>query len=87
MKGLRGRWCDPFRLTADRRLDRALLEDYERTITDLLATLSPSAIPLAVEIASLPDQVRGYGQVRETAAQKMRERQAELLGQWRSRPG
>ena len=87
MKGMRGRWCDPFRLTADRRLDRALLEDYERTITDLLATLSPSAIPLAVEIASLPDQVRGYGQVRETAAQKMRERQAELLGQWRSRPG
>mgnify|MGYP003336915080 CR=1 FL=1 len=35
MKGMRGRWCDPFRLTADRRLDRALLEDYERTITDL----------------------------------------------------
>ena len=86
MKGLRGRWCDPFRHTADRRLDRALLADYELMIADLLATLSPAEMSLAVELASLPDQVRGYGQVREAAARKMRERQADLLLKWRGRP-
>jgi indolepyruvate ferredoxin oxidoreductase len=87
MRRVRGRWWDPFRFTADRRSDQMLLADYEKLIEEVLATLSPSGLPLATELASLPEQVRGFGQVRESAAEKMRQRQAELLKLWRGRPG
>ncbi len=83
---VRGTWLDPFRGTADRRLDRALLAEYEATIEELLAALTPHTHALAVQIAALPERVRGYGVVREAAAQAMRKEHAELLAQWRDRP-
>jgi indolepyruvate ferredoxin oxidoreductase len=67
-------------------LDRALLAEYEATIEELLAALTPHTHALAVQIAALPERVRGYGVVREAAAQAMRKEHAELLAQWRDRP-
>ena len=86
LRRCRGRWCDPFRWTQDRRLDRALLSDYERVTNELLANLKTGNLELAVKIAALPEQVRGYGIVREQAAEAMRAAQAELLARWRDCP-
>ena len=85
LKGLRGGALDPFARSADRRLDRALIVEYEATLAVLLHVLNPNNHAVAVEIAGLPQQVRGYGAVKERAAQAMRAHQADLLGRLRSR--
>jgi indolepyruvate ferredoxin oxidoreductase len=59
MKRLRGRWLDPFGHTKERRTERQLIADYERVIEALLAELSPDNYGLAVEIARIPEQIRG----------------------------
>lgn len=73
---LRGTILDPFRWTAERALDRRLLEDYERLMRDLCHGLKPALLPIAVELASLPDRIRGFGHVRQESA-----RAAEAIGQ------
>jgi indolepyruvate ferredoxin oxidoreductase len=67
-KGLRGSWLDPFRSNAERRLDQALLAEYEADITQLLASLNTATLPAAVELASLPASIRGYGPVKQAQA-------------------
>ena len=85
LKGLRGTRLDPFSYSAERRLDRDLIEDYEATLAELLATLGPGNHAVAVEIASLPEGVRGYGPVRARAARETHARRTELLERYRSR--
>jgi indolepyruvate ferredoxin oxidoreductase len=82
----RGRWFDPFRWTHDRHLDRALLAEYEVVMSEVIGRLTVENLPLATELATLPDQVKGYGVVREKAAEAMRATQAQLLNRWRDRP-
>ena len=65
---LRGTLLDPFRWTHERALHRQLLEDYERLMRDVCCDLAPGLLPLAVELASLPDRIRGFGHVREASA-------------------
>jgi indolepyruvate ferredoxin oxidoreductase len=86
LRRCRGRWCDPFRWTRDRQLDRALLSDYEAVVNELLVKLKARNFDLAVKIVALPEQVKGYGIVREQAAHAMRAAQVELLAQWRDCP-
>ncbi|MFZ0552842.1 MAG: indolepyruvate ferredoxin oxidoreductase family protein [Steroidobacteraceae bacterium] len=64
----RGTLLDPFRSTAERALDRRLLEDYERLVRELCRELEPSTLGIAVQLASLPDRIRGFGHVREASA-------------------
>ena len=79
MKGLRGTPIDPFGRSAERRLDRALIAEYEATLADLLGALDRDNHAVAVEIAVLAQRVRGFGPVRSRAVQETRARQAELL--------
>jgi indolepyruvate ferredoxin oxidoreductase len=79
MKGLRGTSFDPFSYSAERRLDRALIAEYEATLAHLLGALDRDNHAIAVEIAVLAQRVRGFGPVRSRAAQETRARQAELL--------
>jgi len=79
MKGLRGTPIDPFGRSAERRLDRALIVEYEATLAELLVALDRDNHALAVEIAVLAQRVRGFGTVRARAANEMRARQTELL--------
>jgi indolepyruvate ferredoxin oxidoreductase len=81
LRRLRGTWLDPFRNNAERRLDRALAEDYERDIDHLLRDLGARTLPLAVRIAALPEKIRGYGHVREAAAEAARRERTALLQQ------
>ncbi|TNE61340.1 MAG: indolepyruvate ferredoxin oxidoreductase family protein [Alphaproteobacteria bacterium] len=64
-KGLRGTAFDIFGYSAERRMERGLIGDYEGTLDVLLKGLSTEKLGLATEIASLPDMIRGFGPVKE----------------------
>jgi len=79
LRGLRGTWLDVFGYTAERRMERRLIGEYEATIETLLAGLSPGNFVLAVEIAALPQKMRGFGHVKRRNVESAKRREAELL--------
>jgi indolepyruvate ferredoxin oxidoreductase len=81
-KGLRGGKLDLFGYTEERRTERALIEEYRQTIGQLLAGLEPAKLDLAVEIARVPEQIRGFGHVKEAHLKKARSLRDELLTRW-----
>jgi indolepyruvate ferredoxin oxidoreductase len=84
LKGLRGTALDVFGKTAERRMERQLLADYEKNVDELVAGLNAGNHALAVAIASLPEHIRGYGHVKDGFVAEVREQEAKLLQQWRS---
>jgi indolepyruvate ferredoxin oxidoreductase len=87
LRFLRGTPLDPFGRTAHRRLERHLAREYEALLEELLAGLTPESRDLAVELASLPEQVRGFDHVKERQLEAARGKQAELLAAFRLRAG
>ncbi|HKA15874.1 MAG TPA: indolepyruvate ferredoxin oxidoreductase family protein, partial [Myxococcota bacterium] len=83
LKFLRGTPLDLFGRTAHRRLERQLCRDYEATVEALLAGLGADNLDIAVEIASLPEHVRGFEQVRERHIDEVRAKRDELLAAFR----
>ncbi|MCP5266579.1 MAG: indolepyruvate ferredoxin oxidoreductase family protein [Burkholderiaceae bacterium] len=83
LRFLRGTWLDPFGHGAERRRERAALASYEALIDELMSTLDAGNHGLAVEIASLPLEVRGFGPVKQAAEDAAQRRETELLAQWR----
>jgi indolepyruvate ferredoxin oxidoreductase len=86
MKGLRGTAFDLFGRTAERRKERELLVTYKSTIEELLPALSGSTRAIITEIASLPDQIRGFGPVKEASIVAANLRETELLNQLKQKP-
>ncbi len=86
MKHLRGTALDVFAYTADRKLERQLLRDYEALVAELIEGLETANHGYAVELAGLPEHIRGYGHVKAAAVEKARARQAELLALFRHPP-
>jgi indolepyruvate ferredoxin oxidoreductase len=84
LKGLRGTRLDPFGYSAERRMERALIGEYERTVDELLAGLSAQNHALAVQIASLPEEMRGFGYIKQRNVAATRQKHAQLLQQWRA---
>jgi indolepyruvate ferredoxin oxidoreductase len=84
LKGLRGTPLDLFGYTAERRMERTLIKDYEVMFERLLAGLSPGNHALAVALASLPEQVRGFGHVKAKSVEAMQEKRATLLAEFNS---
>jgi indolepyruvate ferredoxin oxidoreductase len=82
---LRGTPFDPFGWTAHRRWERRLIAEYEATVAELLDGLAAENLPTAVEIASLPDHVRGFDDVKERQHEAARAKQAELMAAFRLR--
>jgi indolepyruvate ferredoxin oxidoreductase len=80
-KGLRGTALDIFGKTEERRTERALIAEYEQMIDTLLPKLSADNLAVAVQLASIPDEIRGFGHVKEASLAKAREKQAQLLQQ------
>ena len=78
-KGLRGTAFDPFGYTRERRRERALIDRYERTVAALLDGLDHSNHALTIEIASLPERIRGFGHVKAKSIEEAQHREAELL--------
>lgn len=84
LKGLRGTAFDVFGYSQERRTERALIEDYRRTVGELLDGLSPQRVDLAAEIAAIPEFIRGYGHVKDRHLKDARQREADLLDRWRN---
>src|SRR4029453_9296445 len=65
MRGLRGTAFDVFGRTAERRMERALPGQYETLVDELVGALAPHNHDLAVELAKIPEHIRGYGHVKD----------------------
>jgi indolepyruvate ferredoxin oxidoreductase len=81
---LRGTSLDPFGRTAERKMERRLIAEYEIALTEIIAGLTPENHVLAVEIASLPERIRGYGHVKERAVAEAKTRETALLAAFRA---
>jgi len=79
LRFLRGTPLDIFGYTAERRLERQLIADYENRIDGLLQQLNAHNRALAAEIAGLPEFIRGFGHVKELNLAAVRRREGELL--------
>jgi len=79
LKGLRGGAFDVFGYTAERRMERALILEYRGMVEGMLTALDAESHATAVELASLPEQIRGFGHVKEKAVAEYRVRRQELL--------
>ena len=79
IKGLRGTRLDPFGWTTERRLERRLREDYRAMLEDLLARLDRHNYEIALDLAALPQRLRGFGHVRQAAVARYEEERRALL--------
>jgi indolepyruvate ferredoxin oxidoreductase len=77
-KGLRGGALDVFGYTAERKMERALIGEYRQTVGGLLSKLSNDNMAQAVAIASIPEDIRGYGHVKERHLKAAKEKEAAL---------
>ncbi len=84
LKGMRGTPLDVFGYSAERRLERKLVRDYEALLDELAENLSADNHASAVALAALPLTIRGFGIVKEKAAAKARAEQQQLLDSFRS---
>ncbi|MEQ6248287.1 indolepyruvate ferredoxin oxidoreductase family protein [Sulfitobacter sp. HNIBRBA3233] len=79
LKGLRGTPLDPFGYTAERRMERALITQYERDMAEVLPKLTENTREAIVALAELPLQIRGFGPVKQANEAKAAKRREELL--------
>ena len=83
LKGLRGGALDIFGKTEERQTERALIQQYRASIEEVLQGLNSDNHATAVEIARIPEQIKGYGHVKERNLKAARTRWAELMAQYR----
>ena len=77
-KGLRGTALDIFKNTDERRMEQALKVDYRRLIEEVVAKLAPHNHALAVQLAQIPEDIRGYGHVKERHFKAAKVHEAKL---------
>ncbi|MEG0946530.1 MAG: DUF6537 domain-containing protein, partial [Comamonas sp.] len=82
LKGVRGTVWDVFGRNPERKTERALIAEYRACIEGLLPQLTADKLPLAVEIARIPEDIRGYGHVKERHLQAARSKWQALMQQW-----
>ncbi len=86
MKRLRGTRFDVFGYSAERKLERQLITDYEGLLQKFVMRLRPETYETAVALASLPEQIRGFGPVKLASIEQARLRETGLLEALRSKP-
>ena len=84
LKGLRGTALDVFGRSEERRTERALVDQYQSCIEELLPTLDTGNRAMAAEIARIPEEIRGYGHVKERHLQAARPKWDALMQRWRA---
>jgi indolepyruvate ferredoxin oxidoreductase len=84
MRRLRGTSLDVFGRTAERRMERQLVADYEKLVDELVDKWGLANRELAVQLASIPEYIRGYGHVKERHLKDAKAREAALLERFRS---
>ena len=83
LRSLRGTPFDIFGMSAERKLERQLIRDYEATLAEIADRLDAGNHALAVDIASIPERIRGFGHVKARHLEAARAREAELLAAFR----
>ena len=83
-KGLRGTAFDIFGRTAERKMERQLIVDYVAMIDEVLSTVSADNYDTAVDLASVPEHIRGYGHVKDAHFKEAKKLEAELLAKFRN---
>ena len=83
MKGLRGTAWDVFGRTAERRMERALIAQYETDMAEVLRDLTPATLSTAIALAELPLTIRGFGPVKHANAKKAARTRETLLATFR----
>jgi indolepyruvate ferredoxin oxidoreductase len=86
LKGLRGTPLDVFGYTEERKTERALASQYRETVLALLPKLSAGNLAQAVAIASIPEEIRGFGHVKERHLKAAKKKEAELLAAFHAAP-
>jgi len=86
LRRLRGTPFDIFGRSAERQLERRLISEYEALIDEILARLSPANHEIAVELASSPAEIRGFGHIKEANLTQVKSREETLLARFRSAP-
>lgn len=84
-RGLRGTAFDPFGHTSERKLERQLIVDHEALVDTVLAGLRAERLDLAVQLARVPDTIRGYGHVKLASVTLARATQKTLLDRFQGR--
>lgn len=79
LKRLRGTPLDVFGYTAERKMERALIKQYEADMRDVLLKLDDNTREAVVALAALPLQIRGFGPVKQENETKAAKRREELL--------
>jgi indolepyruvate ferredoxin oxidoreductase len=79
LKGVRGTALDIFGYSEERKTERALIVEYQKTIEDICSRMTSDNLELAIEIAGLPDQIQGFGHVKERNLKRVSERRENLL--------
>jgi indolepyruvate ferredoxin oxidoreductase len=84
LRKYRGTALDIFGRTAERKMERQLVADYEALVAEVLGKLTPGNHATAVELASIPEHIRGYGHVKEAHLKTAKTREAALLAAFRA---
>ena len=78
-KRVRGTVADPFGCAEVRRVERAMIPEFEAALDTVIDRLDADNLPAAVALASLPDQVRGYENIKLPRAEAYRSQLADSL--------
>lgn len=81
LKGLRGSIFDIFGYRRERGMERQLIVDYEADIELILSRLNTESLDTALELAVLPEQIRGFGHIKEAAVARARKQRTRLRQQ------
>ena len=84
LRKYRGTALDIFGKSAERKHERALIGEYETVVAEILAKLTPQNHATAVDLASVPEHIRGYGHVRKAHFRTAKMREGVLLAAFRS---
>ncbi|GGF45619.1 indolepyruvate ferredoxin oxidoreductase [Aliidongia dinghuensis] len=83
-KGLRGTLWDPFGRSEERRAERRLIGEYVAVVEEILSRLGADNHGTALELARIPERIRGFGHVKEANMAEAKRAEAALLAQFRS---
>jgi indolepyruvate ferredoxin oxidoreductase len=84
LRGLRGTVLDIFGRTDERRAERALIAEYRASMDEVLGALDVTNCNTALAIARIPEQIKGFGHVKQRHLDAARLTWAELMSRFRN---
>ena len=84
-KFLRATALDPFGKTRERQQERQLIVTYKSLIQDLMNSEGSKDLQLIIQIANVPESIKGFGHVKERSIELAEIRWSKLMEEWRRR--